>query len=230
MMRWTALLLLACSAAATKAQVPDRQFWVDAVPSWRLGTRTGDELEFSLRTARGGAAPTQYWATNTVEWAATPWLGLTAVGTLVESRGAAPGTDFFESRLSAGARMMWHRPRLRVIEYLRLEHRMLRPVGEVPFTIERARHREQVIVALNRASLSEARTIYFLSDAEWFLVHNSHGGWTSNQLRLRAGLGYRLNAHRSFELILNDTQHRGSITPAFEDADHVLRIRWREAL
>ena len=221
--------LLACSATAARTQSPDRQLWLDVVPSWRLDTHATDELEFSVRTAWDGAAPTQYWATNTLERSATPWLGLTAVGTLVESRGPVHGDGYFEMRLSTGARLTWRGERVRTSEYLRAEHRMLRPLNAAAFTIERLRHREQILIALNHPSLDRPGTTFLITDAEWFLVHDGHGGWASNQLRARAGLGYRWNAHRSIEVLLNDTQRRGGLAPTFEDGDHILRVRWREA-
>jgi hypothetical protein len=107
---------------------------------------------------------------------------------------------------------------------------MLWPLGGPAQTIERVRHREQVQWAINHASLSAPRTAYLLTDAEWFFVHDGQGGWVSNTLRVRAGLGYRWSERRSFECILNDTQRRDGANVAFEDADHVLRLRWREVL
>jgi len=224
--------VLACgvaSVALAQSSTPDRQLWVDYVPSWHAGARATDELELSFRTAWSGAAPTQYWATNTFEWNATPWLGLDAIGAVVESRGPSHGSGYFEMRPSAGARFTWRNERVRASEFLRVEHRMLRPLDAAPFTIERVRHREQLLVALNHPSLAASRTAFLIADAEWFLVHNGRGGWTSNQLRARAGLGYRWSAHRSFECILNDTQRRSDLDPVFEDGDHILRLRWREA-
>lgn len=215
--------------APAQGMAPDRQFWTDFLPAWSLTAHTTNELELSVRTAWQGAAPTQYWATNTLEWNARPWLGLDAVGAVVESRGPQHGSGYFEARLAGGARFTWRGQRIRASEYARLEHRMLRPLGAAPISIERLRHRQQVMVAVNHPSLSDAHTVYLVADAEWFFVHDGRGGWTGNQLRARAGLGYRLSARRSFECILNDTQHRDAPAPRFEDVDHVLRLRWREA-
>jgi hypothetical protein len=223
------LILALAHVAAAQAPSPDRQFWADFVPSWRLGTAASDELEISVRTAWQGAAPTQYWATNTLEWNATSWLGLDAIGALVESRGPQHGAGYFEMRPSFGTRFAWRGDRVRLSEFVRIEHRTIHPRGGVAFTIERFRHRPQVLVALNHPSLSSARTAYLIADSEWFFVHDGHGGWESNQLRLRAGLGFRWNTHRSFEAILNDTRRRTNFDAAFEDGDHVLRLRWREA-
>lgn len=228
--RRTVVLLLAFAhAAVAQAPSPDRQFWVDVVPSWRLGPSASDELEVSVRSAWHGAAPTQYWATNTLEWNAKSWLGLTAIGALVESRGPQHGTGYFEARPSVGARFTWRSDRIRASEFVRVEHRMIHPLGGAAFTIERLRHRPQVLIALNHPALSSARTAYAIADAEWFFVHDGRGGWESNQLRVRAGLGFRWNEHRAFEAILNDTRRRVNFNIAFEDGDHVLRLRWREA-
>ncbi len=112
---------------------------------------------------------------------------------------------------------------------MRIEHRMIRPVGGSPMTIERFRHRPQLLVALNHPSLVAAHTAYLITDSEWFFVHDGRGGWESNQLRVRAGLGLRWNEHRSFEMLLNDVQRRANFDANFEDGDHVLRLRWREA-
>lgn len=223
------LVLALAHAAAAQTSSPDQQFWVDVVPLWRVGASASDELEMSVRTAWRGAAPTQYWATNTLEWNATSWLGLDVVGALVESRGPQHGTGYFEMRPAFGARFTWRGDRIRVSEYARIEHRMIRPLGSAAFALERLRHRPQVLIALNHPSLSNARTAYLIGDGEWFFVHDGRGGWESNQLRLRAGLGFRWNAHRAVEAILNDTRRRESFVAAFEDGDHVLRLRWREA-
>ena len=231
MMRF--LLFVTCVVTAriatAQAATPDRQFWVDYLPAWHVTAQSTDELELSFRTAWQGAAPTQYWATDTFEWNATPWLGLDAVGAMVESRGPSHGGGFFEARVAGGARFTWRGQRLRASEYVRVEHRMVRPLGATPLSIDRLRHREQVIVAVNHPSLNDAHTAYLLADAEWFFVHDGRGGWAGNQLRARAGLGYRINARHSLECILNDTQHRDAPAPRFEDSDHILRLRWREA-
>lgn len=223
------LLLAVAHVVSAQSASPDRQFWADIVPSWRLGASASDELEFSVRTAWRGAAPTQYWATNTLEWNVKSWLGLDAIGALVASRGPQHGTGYFEMRPSVGARFTWRGDRIRASEFVRIEHRSIHPLGAAAFTIERLRHRPQLLVALNHPSLASARTAYLITDAEWFFVHDGRGGWESNQLRLRAGLGFRWNAHRSFEAILNDTRRRAHFDAAFEDGDHVLRLRWREA-
>jgi len=222
--------IMAGRTAGAQHAGPDRQLWADFVPSWRVGAQATDELELSFRTSWKGAAPTQYWVTNTFEWNVRPWLGLDAVGAVVESRGPTPGTGYFEMRPAAGVRLTWRGTRFRASELMKVEHRMLRPLGGEAVSIERVRHREQVVWALNHASLAMPRTAFVIADAEWFLVHGDHGGWLSNQLRARAGLGYRWNDRRSFELILNDTRRRGTTSLEFEDGDHVLRVRWKEAL
>jgi hypothetical protein len=194
-----------------------------------VNTRTTFESEFSFRTAWQGAAPTQYWSTNTLEWNARPWLAFDAIGAVVESRGPSHGSGYFELRPAGAVRLTWRGTRVRASEVVRFEHRMLYPLGSDAQTIERIRHREQVLVALNHPSMSAAHTAYLIADAEWFLVHGDQGGWVSNQLRARAGLGYRLSARRSFEAILNDTRRRGTTSLEFEDGDHVLRLRWKES-
>jgi hypothetical protein len=215
--------------ALAQTPSPDSQIWMDFVPLWHAGTRITDELELSLRTAWRGTAPTQYWATNTLEWNGTPWLGLNAIGAVVESRGPEHGSGYFEARVAAGMRLIWRGQRVRASEYVRVEHRFVRPLGTAPFSIERLRHREQVLAALNHASLTEPQTAFLIADVEWFFVHDGRGGWASNQLRARAGLGYRWSARRTLECILNDTQRRDGLSAEFEDSDHVLRLRWREA-
>jgi hypothetical protein len=222
--------IMAGRTAHAQQTGPDRQIWADFVPAWRVGAHATNELELSFRTSWQGAAPTQYWATNTFEWNLRPWLGLDAMGALVESRGPEAGTGYFEMRPSAGVRLTWRGTRLRASEFMRVEHRMLRPLGGGAVSIERVRHREQVLWAVNHASLATPRTAFLIADAEWFLVHGDHGGWLSNQLRARAGLGYRWNERRSFELLLNDTRRRGMTSLEFEDGDHVLRVRWKEVL
>lgn len=215
-------------AAGAQPAGPDRQFWTDFVPSWRVGAHATNELELSVRTSWRVAAPTQYWATNTFEWNVRPWLGLDAMGALVESHGPASGTGYFEMRPSAGVRLTWRGTRFRANEMMRVEHRMLRPLGGAAVSIERVRHREQVVWALNHASLTSPRTAFLMADAEWFLVHGDHGGWLSDQLRARAGIGYRWNERRTFEMLLNDTRRRGMASLELEDGDHVLRVRWKE--
>lgn len=223
------LVLAATHTAAAQTSSPDQQFWADVVPSWHVGAAASDELEVSFRTAWRGGAPTQYWVTNTLEWNATPWLGLNVIGALVESRGPQHGAGYFELRPSFGARFSWRTNRIRATEFVRMEHRVIHPLGGAAITVERLRHRPQVLVALNHPSLASARTAYLIADGEWFFVHDGRGGWESNQLRLRSGLGFRWNAHRAFEAILNDTRRRTNFSVAFEDGDHVLRLRWREA-
>jgi hypothetical protein len=224
-----ATLLLLTPAIVTGQTQVDRQVWADFVPLWRLNARTTNETEFSFRTALTGLAPTQYWVTNTLEWSPRDWLGLDAIGALAESRGPQHGSGYFEMRPSTGVSLTWRGTRVRASEYVRAERRILRPLGEASYEQTRLRHREQVLVALNTASLTAPHTISLIADAEWFFVRDAQSAWQSNQLRVRAGLGYRLNAHTSFEVILNDTRRRDPANMAFEDADQVLRLRWREA-
>jgi hypothetical protein len=93
----------------------------------------------------------------------------------------------------------------------------------------RARVGAESLIPINRKSYFENKLWYAIFDVEWFLqidpdVHEYY----ANRLRIRAGIGYRLNYSFRFELIYMNQQSRNGINESLYSDNNVFRFRLKQ--
>lgn len=90
----------------------------------------------------------------------------------------------------------------------------------------RSRFRLESLVPINRKSFSEDRLWYGLLDAEFFWVMDKQlEERYSNQMRYRAGIGYRASYRWRFEFIYTDQFTRNNLDNGFKQASNIFRFR-----
>lgn len=139
-------------------------------------------------------------------------------------------TTTFEIRPSLGAQFHFT-PGRRVLTTVRLmfEQRNVQNIEKgVWQQSTRTRIRLQVIFPITHASYFENGSLYFIADAEWFIVVDKDVNERyANRLRFRAGLGHRLNSQWRFEVFYTRQNSRSEIGGSYFIDDDIVRITVR---
>jgi len=219
-----AALCLVLRPAAAAAQTSER-VWADGTIDWLATERTTYELIVEGRTA-----PATLNVTPHAEYAVAPWIDVLGEAELSRESGATAtvtpraGAQFhILSRLLAthvrrGAdREKLPRRRLVVSTLLRFEH-----TG----SMWQLRDRFDMTYPLNRHKVSDDGAVYVTADNELFIpLDRAPGAALVNQMRARAGFGYRQSFRWRFEMLYvwNGTRH--AETAPWLTKSHVLDIR-----
>jgi hypothetical protein len=201
---------------------------MDWVPSAPIGDNWTSELELSARAPVSGEAPRQLFSTFTFDRAVRPWMRATIGGAFVASDGPASGQHQYEVRPQLGVRLAKGGARWRVGEFARYEYRQFFPRGGSAFVQHRLRHRPSAAVVVRGASFSAPHAVSLTTDAEWF-IDNADPVWTTNQVRVRATIGWRVDANRVLEVQWIDQRRRADVGTLVR-TDGILRFRWRQTL
>lgn len=130
----------------------------------------------------------------------------------------------------AGLRERLPLTRLGVSTLVRVELRSLFYSDETPDRHQwRARARLEGKLALNRARLSERRTLYASADAEYYLpLGDDVPERYANKVRVRLGLGFRFSARTRLEALwIRDWNRSAPGAEAAEDVQAAdLRLKW----
>ena len=120
-------------------------------------------------------------------------------------------------------------PRRRVVlrDLIRVESRNLFYTGSGTGSSStvRFRNRLELLVPLNRETLSADRVRYLLADWEWFIPLDDPDERFANKQRIRAGIGYRRSFAWRFELLYMWTRSRNTIEEGFTTNDHIIDVR-----
>lgn len=221
------LLILAGGAGAAQAQHegstgPATQIWGNATLGKSRSETTYLELDIEPKWQ---VSEGEQWRnidfTPLVERYPTDWLDLTAETTVGNTR-QRDGLDTFEITPRIGARFHLFgkmvpfipgipglkyerlpRTRLGVATLVRVEWRNFFYSDDTPNQHEwRARVRLEGKLALNHATLAEARTLYAIGDVEYYQpLSDDIEERFVNKVRSRLGLGYRFSATTKLEFL-----------------------------
>jgi len=115
--------------------------------------------------------------------------------------------------------------------YLRLEQRNFKNLDTHEWeTTYRPRVRLESLIPINRKSYYENKLWYGIVDAEFLFTTDDVQERFANRIRVRTGIGYRLNATSRFELIYMLQRSRNGINEDFSSTDNIIRIRYRHFL
>ena len=93
-------------------------------------------------------------------------------------------------------------------------------------TSVRLRVKGAIIIPINRSSYYDDKQWYAMLDTEWFWpMGKDVGERYANRLRIRAGIGYRLNYRWRFEMIYLQQRSKNNIGEDFYTSDHILQLR-----
>ncbi|HEY3402342.1 MAG TPA: DUF2490 domain-containing protein [Ohtaekwangia sp.] len=95
----------------------------------------------------------------------------------------------------------------------------------------RTRFRVESLIPINKKTIFENRLLYGLIDAEIFWVLDKQlDERYANQLRFRAGMGYRSSYTWRFEVIYTDQYSRNNLEQGFQQVSNIFRVRIKHFL
>lgn len=241
-------VLLLALAAPAPAQT-NLQLWGNVTLVWAKSPHLAYELDIEPKVLLAAPEGEPGWhnldLTPNVEYAWKNWLDLvgeTAVGYTKQT----DDVNSWEVTPRAGARFhVFSRnvptaipgrplqrefpPRRRVVlrDLVRVESRNIFYTGSGTGSSStvRFRNRLELLVPLNRESLSADRVRYVLADWEWFIPLGEPEERFANKQRIRAGLGYRRSTAWRFELLYMWTRSRNTIDEGFTTNDNIIDVR-----
>jgi hypothetical protein len=240
-------LSLACAAPAL-AQT-NLQLWGNVTLDWVKSSRLAYGLDVEPKVLLSAPDDDPGWhsmdVTPSIEYAWKHWLDLvgeTAVGYTqqtddvnsweVTPRGGARFHVFSRDVPTAIPGRPLQKefpPRRRVVlrDLLRVEARSLFYTGDGSgnSSTVRFRNRLELLVPLNRETLSADRVRYLLADWEWFIPLGEPDERFANKQRIRAGIGYRRSIAWRFELLYMWTRSRNTIEEGFTTNDNIIDVR-----
>src|SRR5262245_40101883 len=164
--RWNQLIvflasLLMATAAQGQNETPPRnnQFWFDYDPTWGLSKRWTLDMDASTRFINSDPPLWQIRLYPTLEFSLLKWVDLTG-GVWFIYTNRFENSDLFETRPFVGIRLktdIWRG--IRLSNYLRQEFRIRSdPTTRATSTARRLTYSIQVMIPMNKESLSEANT------------------------------------------------------------------------
>ncbi len=241
------LFMLSGSSASSQT---NGQIWTNLTYDWLATERLSYELDFEPKSQVIAAPGQPVWmnldVTPNVSYAATGWMDLIGeVCTGYTSQSDKDNTLEVTPRVGVELHILSrilqaHRasrsgadreklPRRRAVfaNLVRLENRNMLHAGDAPSTSAwRFRDRLQFAYPFNRAKMTNDGVIYLKSDGEVFLPLDADDeSRRVNQVRVRAGVGYRQSFAWRFEALFMWTATRNPGVSTFTTASRALDVR-----
>jgi hypothetical protein len=240
-------LFLACAAPAP-AQT-NLQLWGNVTLDWVKSPHLAYEVDLEPKVLVSATDDEPGWhsvdVTPNVEYAWKGWIDLVGESAVSYTK-QSDDVNSCEVTPRAGARFhvfsrsmptaipgrplqKEYPPRRRVVlrDLVRVESRNIFYTGSGTGSSStvRFRNRLELLVPLNRETLSTDGVRYLLADWEWFIPLGEPDERFANKQRIRAGLGYRRNVAWRFELLYMWTRSRNTIEEGFTTSDSIIDVR-----
>jgi hypothetical protein len=235
-----ALMLIGAPAASAQTTT---QLWANLTLDWVKSDRLVYELDLEPKALISAPDDQPDWrnfdVTPNVEYSVKHWLdfvGEVTVGRThqtddVDSTEVTPrlGARFhlFSRRRVLQVREQAPQRRIVVRDLVRFESRNFYYTGgdvedEQTF---RFRNRLEVLMPINKASITDDGAAYWLADWEWFIPLDDPEERFANRQRIRGGIGYRRNFNWRYELLYIWTRSRNTIDTGFSTTENIIDIR-----
>ena len=215
------LLMAGAAQGQNETQPRNSQFWFDYDPTWVLSKRWTLDVDAAMRFINSDPALWQIRLYPTLEFRVLKWMDLSG-GVWFIYTNRFENSDLFETRPFIGIKLkkdIWRG--IRLSNYLRQEFRIRTDLttGDT-LTARRLRNRIQVMIPINKKSLSEDNTWYAFADAELFrqVNPNVNDGFNSRR-RYRAGIAWRRNSTWTYQFFYGFQRSRSSIGAPFIKED-----------
>jgi Protein of unknown function (DUF2490) len=235
-----ALMLIFAPVASAQTTT---QLWANLTLDWVKSDRLVYELDLEPKALISAPDGQPDWrnfdVTPNVEYSARPWLDLVGDLTLgrttqtddVDSTEVTPrvGARFhlFSRRQLLKVREQAPQRRIVVRDLVRFESRNFFYTGgdadnEQTF---RFRNRLEVLMPINKPSITDDGAGYWLADWEWFIPLDDPEERFANRQRIRGGIGYRRNFNWRYELLYIWTRSRNTIDSGFSTNENIIDVR-----
>jgi hypothetical protein len=222
---------LVFTASLVRAQSPTKQAWFEYMLNYPFAKKFNLENAFTYSTL---IDKPRWWALDyapTLEYALSPRIDLMVASTFSYTL-QSEDYNSFEVRPMLGTKIHvtpHQRILLRIL--LRFEMRNIKNLDTKEWqTTFRPRSRAELLMPINKRSMSADKLWYGLVDAELFFTIEDVEERFANRFRLRAGLGYRANYGSRFEFIYTLQKSKNSIDDNFYTADNIFRFRYKHYL
>ncbi len=220
------LLLLCITSTIAGAQTT--QFWTDYTLTVPFANHYIFSNAVSYRTLESKQNKWREYEINpTIQWSIGQRIDLIAALIAASTR-QKDGYNTSELRPVLGVRYhLTPNWRVWIQGYARVEQRNLYHEETSTWAHStRSRFRLESLVPINHKTFFEDHLWYALLDAEFFWVmDNQLDERYSNQMRYRAGVGYRSSYTWRFEFIYTDQFTRNNLENGFEQSSSIFRIR-----
>lgn len=210
--------------------------------TWQKTPRFSYELDLEPKTLVFAPEDEPDWksldVTQTIEYSVKNWLDLSSelatgytkqtddVNSFEITPRAGLKFHIFSNRINPLLKEKYPNRRLVIRNLIRVEYRSLFYTNDQGSDFSwRFRNRLEFLLPLNRAKLNDDKTIYTLSDWEWFVPIGDVQERFANKQRIRIGLGYRKNFHWQFETLYIWTRSRKNSDERFTTSDNIIDIR-----
>jgi len=239
-MALAALMLISAPVASAQTTT---QLWANLTLDWVKSDRLVYELDIEPKVLIAGPEGQPDWRnldlTPNVEYSLKPWLDIQADLTMgrttqtddVDSSEVTPrvGARFhlFSRRQLLKVREQAPQRRIVVRDLVRFESRNSFYTGgdaddEQTF---RFRNRLEVLMPINKPSITDDGAGYWLADWEWFIPLDDPEERFANRQRIRGGIGYRRNFNWRYELLYIWTRSRNTIDSGFSTNENIIDVR-----
>lgn len=226
------ILLLSGLASRIDAQIVDDQVWVEYMIEYPFANNYNIESAFVYSTVAGNPKWRAYDYTPTLEYSLNQNIDFSA-GATFSYTNQTDTYNTFEIRPTLGTRIHFTPNRRVMVRLLaRVESRNFKNLDTRQWEkVIRPRLRLESLIPINKKSYFEDKLWYAIADVEWLIgVDPDVEERFANRLRIRTGVGYRLNYSFRFEFIFMNQQSRNGIDQSFTSSDNIFRFRIKHFL
>ena len=225
-MRW--LLLISLAAIASRIQAQSTQIWSDYTLNFPFGNRYLFSTELSYHTIISKESKWRELEINPIiQWSIDHHIDIMFS---FKASSTLQREDYNSDELRPAVGMRYHFTPHRSVQLRCLvlfEQRNLYHEESSTWAHSlRTRFRLESLIPLNRKTVFENKLWYSLLDVEVFWVmDNQLDERYSNQLRFRAGVGYRSSYTWRFEIIYTNQFSRNNLDQGFQEVSNIFRLR-----
>lgn len=213
------------------SQSANEQIWLEYMGNYPFANSFNFEGAFTYNTLLTSPKWTDYGFSATTEWSITQVVEPMA-GVLFGYTNQTETYNTFEVRPMIGSRFyLTPARRIQVRLLARLEQRNFKNLTTAEWTqAYRPRIRGELLIPINQDSYFKDNLWYGIVDAEAIFTTNDVKERFANRLRIRTGIGYRLNYSLRFEFIYMLQQSKDAIGDQFTSTDNIFRFRLKHYL
>lgn len=209
----------------------NEQLWFEYMGNYSFANSWNVENAFTYSTLLTSPRWRSFEYMPTLEYSISPHFDLLAY-TGISYTEQADTYNTLEIRPGIGTRAFLtpaNRIQLRVL--LRLDQRNFEDLETKTWTqTYRPRFRIESLIPINQDSYYKDKLWYGIADVEWMFTQTDLKERFANRLRMRAGIGYRLNSSFRFEFIYMLQESRNGIDEQFQSSDNIFRFRVKHFL
>lgn len=222
---------LIVGSSSLHGQSVNEQVWFEYMGNYSFANSFNFEGALTYNTVLSSPGWKDYGFSGTTEWSINQFIEpLAAISVAYTNQTDSYNT--FEIRPVIGSRFyLTPDRRVQVRLLARLEQRNFKNLETGEWTqAYRPRLRGEFIIPITKDSYFKDNLWYAIVDGELIYTTNDVKERFANRLRMRTGIGYRLNYSLRFEFIYMLQQSRDGIDDQFTSTDNIFRFRLKHYL